>query len=255
MKENVRIFLMSGLLEEYAMGLTSPEQNREIESYIQEYPEVAKAYEEVQNEMERYAMSVQENLPSGFKEKVMEPIGTGTASGRRILIGPIGWVATLLLLGMSIWSLERNAEVQDLKRSKTEMVSEFNALKESCEQLETQRARMAFIETPSTHAWDLVSLDKQSPMALTAFWNPQIKQGHLMIKSLPAPPDGHCYQIWADVEGEMISVGVLPKKGDWLELSFLEHIESLNLTIEEDGGAEHPNVKMLVANVNVPVTI
>ena len=53
----------------------------------------------------------------------------------------------------------------------------------------------------------------------------------------------------------MISVGVLPKSADWLELSFHEHIESLNLTIEKDGGSDHPNVDMLVANVNVPITI
>ena len=34
--------LQSGLLEQYVLGLTTPEQNKEVESYAQAYPEIKK---------------------------------------------------------------------------------------------------------------------------------------------------------------------------------------------------------------------
>ena len=58
MKENVKIFLLSGLLEEYVMGLTSPDQNIEIERYIAEYEEVRAEYERFQDTIKAHAESI-----------------------------------------------------------------------------------------------------------------------------------------------------------------------------------------------------
>ena len=43
----------------------------------------------------------------------------------------------------------------------------------------------------------------------------------------------------------------LKEKSDWLDIKFLPNAESLNITIEPEGGSEHPTVSRLVASANI----
>jgi anti-sigma-K factor RskA len=74
----------------------------------------------------------------------------------------------------------------------------------------------------------------------------------LRVNELPELPEGQCYQMWADVDGEMLSLGVLPADTTGLiAWNFLADAESLNVTIEPEGGSDHPDVSKLVANVGI----
>ena len=42
MKESVKIFLESGLLESYLLGETNAEETSRVEAFVQKYPEVKK---------------------------------------------------------------------------------------------------------------------------------------------------------------------------------------------------------------------
>ena len=47
----------------------------------------------------------------------------------------------------------------------------------------------------------------------------------------------------------MINAGVLSKdRSDLQIIEFIEDAESLNITLENAGGSDHPNVEMLQAN-------
>lgn len=59
----------------------------------------------------------------------------------------------------------------------------------------------------------------------------------------------HDYQMWADVEGEMINMGLIDNKKDLLAMNYIENAESLNITIEPLGGSEHPDVSRSISNV------
>ncbi len=59
--------------------------------------------------------------------------------------------------------------------------------------------------------------------------------------------------MWADVDGKMINLGILKKDEtnmpiDW---KYLANAESLNVTIEPDGGSDHPTVADLVASISI----
>ena len=82
-----------------------------------------------------------------------------------------------------------------------------------------------------------------------AYWNPDLEQGWLDPTKLPQLPADRQYQIWADVHGEMISIGLIPKDDDTLvTINFLDEAESINITQEVLGGVDHPTVDLLTAN-------
>ena len=59
----------------------------------------------------------------------------------------------------------------------------------------------------------------------------------------------HDYQMWADVEGEMINMGVINTEEPLIAMTYIEDAESLNVTIEPKGGSDHPTVSRLITNV------
>jgi hypothetical protein len=73
----------------------------------------------------------------------------------------------------------------------------------------------------------------------------------LNASGLPELPADKDYQLWADVEGEMIDMGVIPKKSEMIVMTYIEDAESLNITIEPAGGNDHPTVSNLISFVSI----
>ena len=71
-------------------------------------------------------------------------------------------------------------------------------------------------------------------------------------KGLPALPSDQTYQMWSDVDGEMINMGTFPTDTELVSLKYIENAESLNITIEPAGGSDHPNVEQLVSKKTHP---
>lgn len=249
MKEEVRIFLLSGLLEEYALGLTSPEQNVEVERYLENHLEVRQAYEKVQEEIEGYAKSIAVDPPGDIRSKVFQTTGNSSESGSKPWRW--AWAAAVAILTVSLFSVYQYLE--EVRLEKTQLQAALLSLQEDCEMVKQQSARMAFIGHSQTHSWMLNGNDKAPDIKLMAFWNGEAKEGHLMVQNLPDAPEGHCYQLWVDVEGEMLPVAIINDHQEWVPLEYRENIESINMTIEEDGGSDHPNVTQLVASVQVSI--
>ena len=75
------------------------------------------------------------------------------------------------------------------------------------------------------------------------------KSVFINTKQLPEIDKDHDYQMWADVDGEMIDMGVITKGQSLMAMNYIENAESLNITIEPAGGNDHPTVERLISNV------
>ena len=73
----------------------------------------------------------------------------------------------------------------------------------------------------------------------------------VMVNSQGLPPleKDKTYQMWADVDGVMINMGLLPADTDLIPLKYIDRAESFNITIEPAGGNDHPTVENLISNV------
>ncbi len=63
MKEKVRIFLETDLLEKYLLGNTSAEESSQVERYIAMYPEVRNTYRELEENLEAFAKLYSRKTP------------------------------------------------------------------------------------------------------------------------------------------------------------------------------------------------
>lgn len=253
MEENVKEFLESGLLEEYMMGLTSDADTQKVEQYIQQFPEVKKVYNQLQDDVELFAQKYRSSMPPELKEKIMKKVEDKPNSSAWNKWSSMAAGVALVFLTSTLFLFYQS---KDLQQENQQLRSDFAALQKSCE---AQGAAFASLEQEhailSHHLTQKISLKGSGlgeGIAATAYWNKKAEASFMKYQNMPQAPDAHCYQLWADVDGKMVDMGVLPKSNDGLmTLPFKVDATSLNITVEPTGGSDHPTVSRLVASVGI----
>lgn len=242
-------FLQSGLLEQHVLGITSPKEEELVQAYLRAYPELGQLVSEYRRELDAYSISQLPDmaLPNSTDAPLSKEIRRPDSAA------PIRWplVLALILGGLSMFLYRQNVALHGQVQHAE---AEYAALKTHCAQeRERQNALhpwIALMQSPQTRAL-LLTTSNHSQLGI-AYWNPKTQQACLSPSWLPSPPDGHQYQVWADVNGEMVSIGIVPKgykSTDMIHLNYLADAASINVTLEVTGGAEHPNLSAIVGNV------
>lgn len=261
---NKETFLASGLLEQYALGITSEDENKVVEGYLQNFPEVRQEYTNMRKALDQYAQRYATQPPEVLRSKVMgaiddqsmqdqdynEPI-PGKGSRRLTSQSYSRYLSygALLIMAVSLFFLNQNRN--QLERTLNEKTEALAKCQESNSVLQESSGLFAFIQHQATHTVLLNSTGNVPRVRALAYWNPAEEKAMINASQLPAPPQGKQYQVWADVHGEMVSVGLLALKEHSERLTriqFVPEATSLNITIEPLGGSEKPNVSSLLVN-------
>lgn len=260
-------FLSSGLLEQYVLGLTDPEETREVENYLKVFPELRRDVEKMRQAIEQYAMgqaipapprhrsgpSLEAEWPAATKpinKNVSRPEKERTQLRQRLTLAA---GLAIILLAVSMAMYQRMVNVSHHYR---ELNAEFALFRQQCEEKNTEKTEQAilyaFLKHADTRPVHLYGTELAPEAEVVVYWNEQEHQAYLNPVNLPAPPPGKQYQVWADVDGQMINMGVLESSITELHiLSFIDRAESINITIEPAGGSFRPTVAFLLANGKV----
>jgi len=251
MKEKIRIFLDTDLLEKYLLGTTSPEESMQVERYIAMYPEVRKTYDELQVNLETFAKLYALKTPEGLKAKILNRIkaqNTGRRKFQRYAIAAS--IAALLFAGSSYFFWNQNQNLQD---ENVIVNNKIRTLEEDMKhQLEDVRNQFIVLNNPQTKKYAVNGNKKAKELKAVAYINPVKKLSYINVRNLPNLPDNQCYQMWAEVNGEMVNLGVIKNVDDKDRLRPLPYAENAvsYITIEPQGGNDTPTVKNIVANIS-----
>lgn len=257
MKDEVKKFLDSGLLDEYLMGTCNAEKKAEVEHFIANYPEVKKEYENLQHHIEKMAKKLDEESPLGLKEAIISCLDDDSQykiksnlikrkKNKQLVVIPwaaaiIGFIATIALFNQKQRLMHINMEVHAQKN----MVE--SQLQASRSEINILHDKLALSGHSKTNRLVLTGNKLSPDFNSTAFWNDVSEQAIIYVNDLGQIDSNHCYQIWADVNGKMVNVGILPKKKGLINIDHLKDATSINITIEPKGGSSHPNVEKLVS--------
>jgi len=262
---NKEEFIKTGLCEQFVLGITSPEENKLVVEMLEKYPELKTDCMKLEGCMEKYVRANSIAPPPNLRKSVLDKIDeiasiesttppTATAPPRKGIVIPT-WAAVaaaasfvgVLFFSFYAWDGKSKAE------NELGMMSNvFEKLKKDCSETSQQNAIYAsqndFLKDPKTVHVHLRTLDTQEPQVIV-FWNETKEHCYMKLLNLPAPPAGKTYQMWADIDDEMISMGTFthnPEK--MIELPYMANAVSLNMTIEDKKGSDHPDVSQLIVN-------
>jgi anti-sigma-K factor RskA len=251
MKEKIRIFLETDLLEKYLIGTSSQEEALQVERYIAMYPEVRETYRELEENLETFAKMHAIKTPEGLKARILQRVGAQN-SGRRWFrrYAAAASIAAFLFAGSSYFFWDQN---QGLQEENTVVNNKIKDLEEDMrEQLEDVRNQFIVLNNPQTKKFEVKGNKKAVELKAVAYINPVKKLSFINVTSLPNLPEDKCYQMWAEVNGEMVNLGILKNVDDkdkLRPLPYAEHAVSY-ITIEPQGGNDTPTVQNIVANIS-----
>lgn len=255
------IFLESGLLEQYALNLCSIKESEEVEAMLARSEEVRRQYEDIQRNLEQLAKVKAVKPPERLREEIMSFINQKDVQGKVYPMSqrknePLDrhtnmWaIAAGLALLVSLGFLFQQYQSTQQLRAELESIKEVRSIEN--ERLETLQTELAFLQDLETRPLILSKISDERTFKLTAYWNESQSQVFLDTKGVPPAPEGKCYQLWADVDGEMMSVAVLSPEGQSLTPAiYYPEATSLNITMEDAPGSDHATVTALVVSVEV----
>ena len=250
MREKIKIFLETDLLEKYLLGTTNTEETLRVERYIAMYPEVRKIYNELQENLETFAKMHAVKAPEGLKAKILSTIraqNTGRRRFRRYAIAAS--IAAMIFAGSSYFFWNQNQNLQMENIIVNNKIKDLE--KDMRGQLEDVRNQFIVLNNPSTRKYYVSGNKKAKELKAVAYINPVKKLAYINVRNLPNLPEDHCYQMWAEVNGEMVNLGVIKNVDDKDKLRALPYADDAvsYITIEPKGGNSTPTVQNIVANI------
>ena len=255
---DIKTFLESGMLEQHALGLTSPDEAALVEDWLAKSDEARSEWLRVQETLEMAALESAVSPPVTLEQDIMAVIESDTkatkpsksgANIRRInRMVVAASIAAFLFLAAALSEWNRS---ETYKREIAQLQERVEALES---ELEGEQLKFAALETEMSTLSDpraqKITLSAQD-LSLVAYWNASDQKSWLQVVEHPELPQSECLQLWADVHGEMISLGVIPNEPGLISLDFKVDAESLNVTIEPAGGSASPNVARLVVSQTI----
>lgn len=231
-------FLATGLLEQYVLGITDPEETQEVERYLNLYPELHQEVAAMRDAIKQYALEQEIPAPS---QRMNEPAIASNAK-RSKTYGQIHWLSVVVFASLTLLCILSALRMRNLQQENKNLLTQLT----TCE---SREAIVAFLKDPQTQPVVLTQTTAKAEAAALVYWNKVSKKAMLNPFNLPKLPEDKQYQIWVDVAGKMISIGLInPNLEKYQDLKYLDEASSLNITIEPLGGSNEPTVSRLVAN-------
>jgi len=250
MKEKIRIFLDSDLLEKYLLGDTTMEESLQVERYIAMHSEVRDSYNELQENLESYAKLHALKAPEGLKDRILWKIRQEKRRGNTFYKYAVAAsIVALLFAGSSYFFYNQN---KDLQEKNTMVNNKIKNLEMDMKvQLEDLRNQYIVLNNPNTKKYAVNGNRKAKELKAVAYINPVKKLSYINVSHLPQLPENQCFQMWAEVNGELVNLGVIKNFENKEKLLALPYSEEAigYITIEPQGGNETPTVKNIVANI------
>ena len=228
---DIQAYLASGILERYALGISSDAETNELEQLAVLHPEIWTEVHEIRSSLESYAVAHAEDLPADFKEKLIGRIQeqnsvkeSAPGMGGKIISfnkqaagsPPAKLLAAAAIALLLISTVLNVVFYGNWKASEKNLAVLTDEKKQIAGQLHIQKANysMALNDLSVVRNADMVKMEMKgkepAPDAKAlVYCNFKTNEIFLDVQKLPAPPDSLQYQFWAIVNGKAIDGGMI----------------------------------------------
>jgi anti-sigma-K factor RskA len=242
---NIKEYISSGIIELYVLGLCSPEEEQEIKQLSVQYPELHAAILQYEIDMEEKMLQQGVLPPAAADEAILhrlESLNVPVVSmdkkvtpvkkmnGLRAIAASVA-----ILLGISAYFnytlFQKNKKQQ--------------ALIATAEGSPLPASDYAVITNPSITPVAMYGVGTHSICRCTMFWDKNTGKAYIMIHHLPKSSSSRDYQLWAEVNGKMVSVGIINDeiRGRFIEVPQVPYGSvAFKVTLENAGGASNPTL-------------
>lgn len=270
---DVKEYISSGIIEEYALGLASEQERREVECMRRIYPEIDSALQVATSDLETFASAYAVKTPVGMKEKLMAGIAQHkqepsmkalksddpeepaakllppSGESQRSTWGAWAAAAAVVAIVFGIWQYtESTTKTEELASLREEQENLNQKLGEMENQISQLNEGVNELYSPEIKKVVMEAVQEGQNTQVAVFWNQKNGQVKLDPSSLPQLPADKQYQLWVLEDGNPIDMGVLPKEASDVLMAQKTSVvgDAFAITIEPLGGKPSPTLDQLV---------
>jgi anti-sigma-K factor RskA len=261
MNEKITLFLNSGLLEKYLIGETNSVETEKVESFISKYPDVQNTYNSLQHNLEIVSKANAAEAPKFILDNILEEldekpvVNLNTKKKYKIWhkFSIAASIAALIFAGTSYFFYNQNIKLSEENQVVVDEIFDLRGdIEKNNVMLDNVMRQLLKLNNPETEKYIISGNDRAKNLKTVAYINPKDKTSMIDVVSLPKLPEEQCYQIWADLQGQMVSLGILNETDRKLmNLPYAENALALNITIEPKGGNTVASVENSVAEITL----
>lgn len=254
-KFNIQEYIESGILEQYALGLTSPEENMQIAQYLNQYPELQTELIQIESALEKYARQYDKPMPQALKNKILDTIQSKNPSQyptkqntKSIQSNLLQWAAMTALASGLIYFWKQNS---DKENSFDAVVQKINILQvqrqnDSIALIDCQK-NLLYLKDQSKNRILLKGTPNHKDNIAIIYYDSIARRASMDIVNLPQPPANKQYQLWAIKSGKPVDMGVFVLDQNLQkDIPFIETAEAFAITLEPMGGVSSPTMDQMV---------
>ena len=279
---DIQVYLESGIIESYVLGLAEPEEMLEIERLKEEYPEVQMGIDDFSIAIEEQAFKNAVAPPHEIKAQILASLqfNQGLRSGHDtplvvaynsslnhnkpvVSIAPLttNWkylaAASIILFVLSaIVNLSLYNRYITTKSEYAALINERNTLQANNQVFQTKikdyQSASQMMADPTIAMVQLKDPSNKENNMTTVFWDSKTKEVYLLTNKLPAPDKNQQYQLWALVDGKPVDAGMLdPQCTSLCKMKNIPRAQAFAITLEKAGGSPVPTMDKLYVMGNI----
>lgn len=251
METKLHNFLKSNILNKYLLGETSIEESNEVEHFISNYPEAAKAYETLQNNLEIIAKAGAVDVPNNILNDILNSLDEKNdtkviqlVQNRRTPWYSIAASAAAILFAATSFMLYQKN--QALSNENNVVIEEIFDLRSDIEnnnsKLDELSRELLKLNNPDAKKYVFNGNERAKNLKTVAYINPVEKTSMIDVITLPQLPKEQHYQIWAELQDRMVNLGILDESDRKLkQIPYMEDALALSIKISTKGDNTNEN--------------
>jgi hypothetical protein len=259
---NEQAYISSGTIESCILGIASKEEMdyyyemRSTYTAVKEYADAFESSLEEQH-LSNALYAPNKDLFAAIQSKIDQspnpvapviPIATNTNGSGKRLWREYGIAASFaLLLGSTIFNIMLTQKVKGLQTKVNELAKNTPAVNTPV----ATNAQYAFLKDPTITPIAMYGVGSHGICRCSIFLDKANNKGYFITHHLFNPGTENDYQLWAMVNGKLVSVGVVTLTDDKSPI-LIDHIPEgatrFCLTLEKKGGATSPTMEQMYLN-------
>lgn len=247
MEKKLQSFINFGLIDKYILGDTSIAESVEVEHYISEYPEIDHEYNRLQNNLEIMSKSNAVESPKHILESILAAIEDKPVINLNTQTQKTPWysiAASFAAVAFAVMSLlmhQKNMVLIDENQVVVDEIFDLRSdIEENNSKLDNVMLQFMKLNNPETEKYVLRGNSRAKDLKTVAYINQIDKTSMIDVVSLPKLPAEQQYQMWAELQDKMVSLGILDANDRNLRsIPYMENALGLSITIENKNNASN----------------
>jgi anti-sigma-K factor RskA len=258
---NIEEYILSGILEAYALGELSAAERSAVEKDLAQYPELRRELALVEEVQEELLLKSAIKPRASVKAELLTKISFEKPEAKVVSMPSSAWkyataASIVLALITSYMAYEYYGRWQSSEKNLTtiiaqnrQMAQDYNTVNERLDKIESD---LRVTDNPAFTRIVMKNPDPSVTAMASVYWNEKTKEVYLSIQDMKQLAQENQYQLWAMIDGKPVNAGVFDVGPNGLiKMKNMAGAATFAVTIESRGGKPTPNLKNLQVIGNV----